>query len=182
VGSLATYIALLRGINLGPRNKIAMADLRALLEELGLGDVRTHILSGNAIFRSSSRSAARLATDIERAIERRFGFDIAVLVRTREELTAVVEANPFPKAKGDPSRCFALFLSANPDRERIDRIDRAACAPDEFRLGDRVIYTWLPNRLQGSKVFALLSDNRLGVTTTNRSWNTTTKLLELAEG
>jgi uncharacterized protein (DUF1697 family) len=179
---MTTYIALLRGINLGPRNKIAMADLRELLEGLGLQDVRTHILSGNAIFSSSRRSPARLAADIELAIERSFGFDIAVLIRTREELAQVVEANPFPGAKGDPSRCFALFLSENPDRRRIDRIDRAACAPDEFRLGDRVIYTWLPNRLQGSKVFALLSDKRLGVTTTNRSWNTTTKLLELAEG
>jgi uncharacterized protein (DUF1697 family) len=179
---MTTFIALLRGINLGPRNKIAMADLRELLEGLGHGDVRTHILSGNAIFTSTRRSPARIATDIERAIEERFGFDIAVLVRTREELAAVVDANPFPLAKRDPSRCFALFLSKNPDRERIDRIDPVACAPDEFRLGDRVIYTWLPNRLQGSKVFALLSDKRLGVTATNRSWNTTTKLLEIADG
>jgi uncharacterized protein (DUF1697 family) len=179
---MTTFIALLRGINLGPRNKIAMADLRELLEGLGHGDVRTHILSGNAIFTSTRRSPARIATDIERAIEERFGFDIAVLVRTREELAAVVDANPFPLAKRDPSRCFALFLSENPDRERIDRIDPVACAPDEFRLGDRVIYTWLPNRLQGSKVFALLSDKRLGVTATNRSWNTTTKLLEIADG
>jgi len=179
---MTTYIALLRGINLGPRNKIAMAELRELLEGLGFDDVRTHILSGNAIFTSTRRSAARLAAEIERAIERRFGFDVAVLVRTREELAAVVEANPFTFAKHDPSRCFALFLSENPDRERIDRIDPVACQPDEFRLGDRVIYTWLPNRFQGSKVFALLSDKRLGVTATNRSWNTTTKLLELAGG
>jgi uncharacterized protein (DUF1697 family) len=178
--SMTTYIALLRGINLGPRNKIAMADLRGLLEGLGLEDVRTHILSGNTIFRSSRRSSARLATDIEQAIEKRFGFRVAVLIRTRVELAKVVEANPFPLVKRDPSRCFAMFLSENPERERIDRIDPGAVAPDEFLLGDRVIYTWLPKRLQGSKVFALLSDKALGVTTTNRSWNTTTKLLELA--
>ncbi|HXI80857.1 MAG TPA: DUF1697 domain-containing protein, partial [Verrucomicrobiae bacterium] len=92
---MTTYIALLRGINLGPRNKIAMAELRELLEGLGFDDVRTHILSGNAIFTSTRRSAARLEAEIERAIERRFGFDVAVLVRTREELAAVVEANPF---------------------------------------------------------------------------------------
>jgi uncharacterized protein (DUF1697 family) len=177
-----TFIALLRGINLGPRNKIAMADLRELLEGLGHGDVRTHILSGNAIFTSTRRSPARIATDIERAIEERFGLDIAVLVRTRDELAAAIDANPFPGAKGEPSHCFALFLSENPDRGKLDAIDPATYKPDEFRLGDRVIYTWLPNGLQGSKVFAVLSDKRLGVTTTNRSWNTTTKLLELADG
>ncbi len=78
---MPTYVALLRGINLGPRNKIAMADLRDLLVSLGLENVRTHILSGNVIFTSRRRSAARLEGSIERAIRKRFAFDIRVLVR-----------------------------------------------------------------------------------------------------
>jgi uncharacterized protein (DUF1697 family) len=176
---MTTYIALLRGINLGSRNKIAMADLRKLLTELGHRDVRTHILSGNAIF-SSRRSPARVATELERAIERRFGFDIAVLIRTRDELAAVVEGNPFPAARREPSHCFAIFVDENPAQARIDALDPATYAPDEVKLGDRVIYAWLPNGVQGSKVLGLLTDKRLGVTTTNRNWNTTTKLLELA--
>jgi uncharacterized protein (DUF1697 family) len=177
---MPTYIALLRGINLGPRNKIAMADLRALLEELGHGSVRTHILSGNAIFTTSRRNTPRLQLEIERAIKRRFGFDIAVLVRTAAELAKVVEANPFPAAKRDPSRCFAIFLSEDPPKTKLDALDPEAYKPDEIRLGDRVIYAWLPNGVQGSKVLGLLTDKRLGVTTTNRNWNTTTKLLEMA--
>jgi uncharacterized protein (DUF1697 family) len=177
---VTTWIALLRGINLGPRNKIAMAELREVLAGLGHGSVRTHILSGNAIFTSNRRSAQRLATEIERAIEERFGLDIAVLVRSRDELAAVIKANPFPAAKSDPSRCFAIFLGENAAKARLDRLDPASYAPDEIRIGDRVIYAWLPNGIQGSKVLGLVTDKRLGVTTTTRNWNTTTKLLELA--
>jgi uncharacterized protein (DUF1697 family) len=177
---VTTYIALLRGINLGPRNKIAMADLRELLDGLGHREVRTHILSGNAIFSSSRRSVARLEADLSHAIRKRFGFDIAVLVRTSDELAAVVDGNPFPAAKRNPSQCFAIFLSENPPTAKLDALDPTSYAPDEIRLGDRVIYAWLPNGVQGSKVLAVLNDKRLGVTTTNRNWNTTTKLLEMA--
>ena len=177
---MTTYLALLRGINLGPRNKIAMADLRELLDSLGHGDVRTHILSGNAIFTSGRRSAPRLEAEISAAIRERFGFDIAVLVRTRDELARVVDANPFAAAKDEPSHCFAIFLDRNPSKAKLDAFDPAAYAPDEIRLGDRVIYAWLPNGVQGSKVLGMLTDKRLGVTTTNRNWNTTTKLLEIA--
>jgi uncharacterized protein (DUF1697 family) len=177
---VTTYVALLRGINLGPRNKIAMADLRGLVEGLGHRDVRTHILSGNAIFTSSRRSIPRLETGISRAIRKRFGFDIAVLVRTRDELAKVVAGNPFEAAHDEPSKCFAIFLSEDPPKAKLDALDPATYAPDEIRLGDRVIYAWLPNGVQGSKVLGLLTDKRLGVTTTNRNWNTTTKLLELA--
>lgn len=179
---MTTWIALLRGINLGSRNRIAMADLRELLTGLGHGDVRTHILSGNAIFNSSRRGAPRLAAAIEAAIEERFGLHIAVLMRSRDELAAVVASNPFRDARRNPAKCFAIFLSADPARERLDALEPATYAPDEIRLGDRVIYAWLPNGVQGSKVLGLLTDKRLGVTTTSRNWNTTTKLLELAGG
>jgi uncharacterized protein (DUF1697 family) len=177
-----TYVALLRGINLGPRNRIAMADLRELLTGLGHDEVRTHILSGNAIFTSSRRSVRAIASEIERTIDERFGFDIAVLVRTRDELAAVVERNPFSAANREPSQCFAIFLSENPPKVKLEALDPAAFAPDEVRLGDRVIHAWLPNAVQGSKELGVLTDKRLGVTTTNRNWNTTTKLLELAGG
>jgi len=179
---MTTYIALLRGINLGPRNKIAMADLRGLLSDLGHGDVRTHIQSGNAVFTSVRRSPGRIAADIEGAIEGRFGLRIAVLVRTRDELADVIASNPFPAAKEEPSHCFAIFLTENPSKAAFDGLDPDTYAPDEIRLGDRVIYAWLPNGVQGSKVLGLLTDVRLGVTATNRNWNTTTKLLELADG
>jgi len=177
---MTTYIALLRGINLGPRNKIAMADLRELLGELGHDNVRTHILSGNAIFTSRRRSVPRLEAEIERAIRDGFKLDVRVLIRTADELATIVERNPLPEAASNGSRYFVLFLDRNPDRERIDAIDPAAYTPEQFSVGDRVIYAWYKDGLTGSKLAGALSDKRLGVTATARNWNTTTKLLELA--
>ncbi len=177
---MPTYIALLRGINLGPRNKIAMADLRDLLVSLGLENVRTHILSGNVIFTSRRRSAARLEGSIERVIRQRFAFSIRVLVRTVDELAGVVEGNPLPEAAPDGSRLFLLFLDRQPDRDRIEAIDPADYQPEEFRIGDRVIYVWFKFGLQASKLAGMLTDKRLGVAVTNRNWNTVTRLLVLA--
>lgn len=177
---MPTYIGLLRGINLGSRNKVAMAELRELLRSLGHADVRTHILSGNAIFTSSTPSAAKLGTEIEGAIDRRFHLDVRVLIRTRDELAAVVRANPLDEATRDPSRYYAVFLDADPKREVIDAIDPAAFEPEQFGFGDRVVYAWYRNGMQRSRLAGALSDRRLGVTTTARNWNTVTKLLNLA--
>ena len=178
---MPTYIALLRGINLGPRNKIAMADLRELLQSLGLESVRTHILSGNVIFTSRRRSIPRLERQIERAIKQRFGHEIRVLIRTADELTAVVHDNPLAERATDGSQLFALFLERDPDPKRIEAIDADAFAPERFHLGDRVIYALVRQGVQGSKLFGALSDKRLGVAMTNRAWNTVTKLVELSK-
>jgi uncharacterized protein (DUF1697 family) len=175
-----TYVALLRGINLGPRNKISMADLRELLGSLGLENVRTHILSGNAIFTTRRRSASRLEGLIEGGIRKRFGFDIRVLVRTPDQIAGIVNDNPLPEAVPQGSRLFVLFLDRQPDPDRIKAIDPADFRPEEFRVGDRVIYAWFRFGLQASRLSGALTDKRLGVAMTNRNWNTVTKLLELA--
>ena len=177
---MTTYIALLRGINLGSRNKIRMADLRELVEELGHEQVKTHILSGNVLFESRRSNARRLERDLEKAIEKRFGFDVAVLVRSAEELEKVVAKNPLKQATAEGARLFVLFLDRNPAKDRLDEIDPNAFEPEEFAIGDRVIYAWFRQGLQGSKLAGALSDKRLGVTITNRNWNTVTKLVELA--
>jgi uncharacterized protein (DUF1697 family) len=178
---MTTYLALLRGINLGPRNKIRMADLRELVEGLGHENVRTHILSGNVLFESKRRDTRRLERDFEKAIKDRFGFDIAVLIRTRNELERIVHKNPLPRAAQEGNRLFVLFLSKNPPRGRIRMIDPDAYKPEEFAVADRAIYAWFRQGLQGSKLAGVLSDKRLGVTVTNRNWNTVTRLLELAD-
>lgn len=179
---MTTYLALLRGINLGPRNNIRMADLRELVESLGHKNVRTHILSGNVLFESHRRDTRRLERELEKAINERFGFNIAVLVRTRDELEEIVRKNPLPHATQEGRRLFLLFLSKNPSRDRIREIDAEAYKPEEFEVADRAIYAWFRQGLQGSRLAGALSDKRLGVTVTNRNWNTVTKLLELADG
>jgi uncharacterized protein (DUF1697 family) len=159
-----------------------MPVFRQLLVDLGFAEARTWIVSGNAWFTSPRRGGDAIAREIERALEDRFGFAVAVIVRSLEELDAVVAANPFPEAAADPRRFYAVLLSADPAPERLRAIDQAAVAPDLFAAGDRVIYAWYRNGLGASKLAGQLTDRGLGVVATARNWNTITKLAELARG
>src|SRR4051794_38033185 len=114
---MARLVALLRGINLGSRRRIAMADLRALLEELGYTDVRTVLASGNAVFTGPKPGARK---KLEAALHERFDMQIDVVVRTMEELQAVIDADPFGDEVDDPTRYFVVFLDREPDTGRLD--------------------------------------------------------------
>lgn len=178
---MTTWIALLRGINVGGNRRVPMADLRAALEALGLDAVQTYIVSGNVVFRSRRTDAVALTADIEAAIDRRFGFGVAVVLRTAAEMRAVLAGDPLPAGSAaDPARRYAIFLSADPAPERLAAIDPADVAPDEFVASDRVIHAWYRNGLQESKLAGRLTDRGLGVTATARNWNTVRKLVELA--
>lgn len=179
---MARYIALLRGINVGGNKKVPMAQLRELMEGLGYTDVATLLQSGNAVFTSKEKNPARVATQLEAAIAREFGFEVAVVIRTRDELAAVIQANPLPGAEEAPSRFLVTFLSGAPDPKRFEQLDPAAYLPDEFRLVGREIYARFPNGVGTSKLATVLGGTRLGVTPTARNWSTVTKLLELADG
>jgi uncharacterized protein (DUF1697 family) len=173
-------MAFLRGINIKSNRRVPMGELRDLLVGLGHADARTWIVSGNAWFTSERADRDALTAEIEAVLEQRFGFAVAVVLRTLDELTAVVEANPFPQAAADGSRFYAVLLSDDPDPVRLAAIDRPAVEPDVFAAGNRVIYAWYRSGLQGSKLAGLLTDSGLGVTATARNWNTVTKMVELA--
>ncbi len=182
--SAPTWVALLRGINVGASTRVAMADLRDLLGGLGHGEVRTLLQSGNAAFTAedgTGRSrAGRLEAAISEAIASELALRVDVLVRTAAELAAVVEANPFV-ARGDaPRELHATFLASAPAAAAVAGLDPAAAAPDEFELGDRVVYERLANGVMGSR----LPDWQrvLGITVTRRSWNTVERLHALATG
>ena len=177
---MTAYVALLRGINVGGRQKVAMSGLRALLESLGHEGVRTYLQSGDSVFTSPRGKPEQLAREIEEAIARDLTLDVRVLVRTCDELAATVAANPFPEAVAEPSRLLVVFLSADPPADRLAALDSARFAPDEFRVGDRVIYARYPEGMGRSKLAGELTDRRLGVVATARNWSTVTKLLELA--
>lgn len=179
--STTGYVALLRGINVGGRNRVPMATLRELIAAIGGTDVRTLLQSGNAAFHHGAADPARLAADLEQAIARELGLTIACLVRSAADLRRVVEANPFPMDTVDGARFLVVFLSGPAPLERLAQIDPAAYAPDAFRAGEREIYLALPDGIRDSKLGALLTGKSLGVTTTARNWNTVTKLLALAE-
>jgi len=174
------YIALLRGINVGRAKRIGMADLRELLAGLGYTNVATLLQSGNAVFTASARSQARpIEQRIERAIADRYSFDVRVLVRTQEQLAAAVEANPLPVPDG--ARFLVSFLDRDPPAARLRDLDPAEFEPERFAVGSKVLYLWCANGITDSALLSALSDQRLGVVSTARNWNTVTKLLALAE-
>lgn len=175
----ASWVALLRGINLARNRRIAMADLRKLLEALGYGDVRTLLQSGNAVFTADPASgAAELEQQISDRIQADLGMDVKVLVRSADELAAVADANPFVAQGVEIKELHVAFLSAPPRAELATTIDHGTYAPDEFAFGDRAIYMRRPNGIMGS----VLPDWRklLGVEVTERNWNTVTKLRAMA--
>lgn len=177
---MARHIALLRGINLGPNRRIAMADLRALLTAAGYGDVRTYLQSGNVLL-SSDSAAKRLGAELEGRLRAGLGLDVAVVVRSREELADVIARNPLAGIAEDPRRYQVTFLSAALDPARAAELAAVALASERVIVSGREIYAWHPSGVGQSTLAKLLSDRRLGVTATARNWNTVTKLLELAD-
>ena len=179
---MAGYAVLLRGINVGPNKRIAMADLRALLAGLGYADVTTVLQSGNAVFSTRRTDPATLAARIEKAIEAEFGMSVACVVRDGSELAAVVAGHPLADVADNGSRMMALFLSAAPDPATAAEFDPVTLDPDRVRVGDRVIYQWCPDGvLKAPDVSGFVIKN-WKVTVTGRNWNTVTKLADLLAG
>jgi uncharacterized protein (DUF1697 family) len=185
-GTPARYAALLRGVNVGGNKKIAMSDLRALLAGLGYQDVKTLLQSGNAVFTTEPDDPAdprELAARIEAALLAELGLSSRVLVRSHPELVAVIEANPFPTAEQEPSKHLVQFLYeplSEANRARIAEFDLAAFAPEEFRVGDGVLYFRFPDGMGNSKLSAAFGKHltaKFGMT--GRNWNTVRKLRDL---
>ena len=172
-------IALLRGINLGARNRVSMPELRELLEGLGHEDVRTLLQSGNVVL-TSEESGEQLEQSLEKAIARELGVESRMIVRTARELAAVVKRNPLADVADDPKRYQVSFLSAKLAPAVKKQLEAADVAPERVAVHGREIYAWHPGGIQRSPLVKLLTDKKLGVTATARNWNTVTKLLELA--
>jgi uncharacterized protein (DUF1697 family) len=173
-------IVLLRGVNLGRNRRLSMADLRALLEDGGYGDVVTHQQSGNVVL-TTRRQPAALKRELERRIAAELGLETEVFVRTRDELADVVARNPLRAVADDPSRHLVSFLSGRPTRAARRELEGLAVAPERVAFGGTEIYSWHPEGIRGSKLAAQLGKRQL-VTATARNWTTVTKLLALADG
>jgi uncharacterized protein (DUF1697 family) len=167
-------VALLRGINLGARNRVAMKDLRTLVEELGGENVRTYLQSGNVVFEGRALSEDALA----KAIRESLGVDVTVLVRTKAELDKLVRGNPF--AKADPATLHVTFLDAAPAKDRARKLGEREFEPDEFQVAGREVYLRCPNGYGRSKLSNAFLEKQLDVRATTRNWKTVTALAELA--
>jgi uncharacterized protein (DUF1697 family) len=174
-----TYVALLRAINLGARNKVSMADLRELFEALGAADVSTYVQSGNVVFRSPE-AAAKLSQAIEQRIDERLGLGVKVLLRTKTELARVVAANPLAGRGREPSTLHVTFLAGTPARAGVRGLDPKRFEPDELRVVGREVYLHCPNGYGRSKLTNAFFEKELGTAATTRNWKTVTKLAELA--
>ena len=180
---MSEYLALLRGINVSRNQRIAMADLRALLAGLGYTGISTYLQSGNALFSSDSTDADALAAQIERAITAELGLTVRVLVRDRADLRRIVAANPLADIATDPAKLLVTFLSARPDAEALLAVDPASYAPERLAVGEREVYVWYPEGVRKAKLNPPFFEKRLGKGSagTARNWNTVTKLLALMD-
>jgi uncharacterized protein (DUF1697 family) len=176
---MANRIALLRGINIGPRQRVKMPELRALIEGLGHTDVETLVQSGNVVFTARAKPAT-LEKQLEEAIEAELGVDPKVVVRTRDELAAAIEANPF-EVPGNPKDLHVTFLAGKPDAHARKTLEDADLAPDELKFLGREIYILYNDGMGRSELAKQLGRAKLGVAATDRNWNTVTKLLEMCD-
>lgn len=176
------YISMLRGINVGGQKKIKMADLEKVYTKLGFTGVKTYIQSGNVIFGSGTdKGAIEISRDIEQVIEKEFGFQVPVIIRTINEMMAVAVSNPFLKNKDNSGgKYYVTFLEKEPDPAYLARIRRGDFLPDRFIVSGREIYLDCAGGYGTTKLSNTFFENKLNVKATTRNWNTVNKLLELA--
>jgi uncharacterized protein (DUF1697 family) len=177
----STYVALLRGINVGGHKLIKMDQLRKAFEGLGFADVATYVQSGNVVFKAPQKASDDLSKKIEEMLLRRFIMSVPVIVRTAEEIDEVLKNNPFLKENGiDASKLHVTFLSHTPQKTAIKGLDAIAAGPDRFRCSGQEIYLHCPNGFAGTKLSITAFEKVLSVGATTRNWNTVNKLYQMA--
>ena len=177
--AMSRHVVLLRGVNLVKRNRIAMSELRAALEASGFHDVRTYVQSGNVALTSTS-TPEDVATRVNALVKERFGFDVQVLVRSRDELAQIVERNPLRAIATEPKAHLVTFLSGELPEDISVRL-RALATHEKFEVIGREIYSWHPAGFTRSPLWERLAAKSLGIAATSRNWTTVTALLAMAE-
>ena len=176
---MPVHVVLLRGINLGSRNRVAMPALREALEEAGFKNVRTHLQSGNVLVESRAQTDT-VRRKVEKLLAERFGLEIAVVVRRSAELAAVVRRNPLAEVAKDPKRYQVTFLSDKLPARIARELEEAAAGEERVVAYGREVFAWHPKTIARSKLWSRLAGKSLGVTATSRNWATVEALHELA--
>jgi uncharacterized protein (DUF1697 family) len=171
---MTIYIALLRGINVGKNNRIKMADLKSLLETMGLEKVKTYIQSGNVLFESKDE-AEQLSQRLENEISKTFGFPVPVILRTAEEYEQIIRDCPYSMDSLNEGESVQLaFLGEEPAQEKMDLLSSYESGPDECFIKGKEVYLFLRQSILDSKLAAQMP--KLGVQATVRNWKTVIKL------
>jgi uncharacterized protein (DUF1697 family) len=172
------HVALIRGINVGKAKRVAMADLRALVEKLGYSEVRTLLNSGNIVFDGGRDSASKAAARIERAMAEKLDVSARITVLTGAEFKTVVEENPVGAVADNPSRLLVAFLSDPKDRVRLLPLMLRAWKPEVLGVGSRAAYVWCPAGMLESPLAEAVG-RVLGDASTTRNWATVTRIRAL---
>lgn len=180
---MTVIISMLRGMNLGPHNRVKMVDLRALYESLKLRDAQSYVQSGNVIFRTDEKDVSALAKRIEAGIEKRFGFRTPVILRTPTELREAIAKNPFAKRHEiEPSKLLVTFLDRDPGKEIREQVLKINTEPEELQMEGREVYIYFPNGMGRPKMKWAAIERVLKTQWTGRNWNSVQKMSEMAEG
>ena len=177
---MKTYIALIRGINLGGKNMLPMKELVAILEGLGARNIKTYIQSGNAVFTSREKNPSRLARTIGTEIKQRRGFEPKILLLELKDLEHAMQQNPFPEAEANPPALHLSFLVSAPTKPNLQALEGLKKASERFQLRGSVFYLHAPEGVGRSKL-AANAEKLLGVSMTDRNWRTVCTLCEMAK-
>ena len=177
---MKTYIALLRGINVGGKSILPMKELVSLLEDLGAQNVKTYIQSGNAVFQSEETNASLLSSEISAAIKKRHGLEPRVLLLESREMEKVIESNPFREAESEPKTLHVFFLASVPKDPDLDALESFKSDDERFALTGGALYLHAPDGIGRSKL-AANAEKLLGVPVTARNWRTICKIMAMAE-
>lgn len=177
---MQTYIAILRGINVGGAGMIKMSVLQRAFEEAGFGNVKTYIQSGNVLFNHKKSEPGILADEITAFLRRDLKMEIPVLVLALQHMTEVFENNPFVNDRQeDITKLHATFLATLPEIERISKIEKDKYFPDEFHLSGKTLYLFCPNGYGRTKLNNNFFESKLKMAATTRNWKTVTELVRL---
>jgi uncharacterized protein (DUF1697 family) len=179
---MPAFVALLRAVNLGPHNKIAMSDLKAAAEGCGLSNARSWLQSGNLLFEAKAKSPAALEKLLEGALGKELGLETPVVVRSAPEWRAALDDNPFPKqAKADPGHLVLMPLKSKPEKGALAALRAAIVNRETVELVGQQLYLVYPDGIGRSKLTSALIEKKLGVVGTGRNWNTAQKIAALLE-
>lgn len=176
------YIALLRGVNVGGKNSVNMADLVRAFESLRFSRVRSYIQSGSIVFDAESHDAAGLAKAIEQKLRETLGYSVPVIIRKPGDLEKIVGGNPFIEEHGvDPTKLHVTFLAEMPDPELTRDLELKKEENERFVVADKEVYLYLPNGYARTKLNNAVFEKKFQTTATTRNWRTVKKLLELSK-